>query len=117
MSTVQDAERRRTPRLDLLADYEGHLVTLDEPVHLRQVGQGGMVVATAVPISPTVEHEFRFSLGDRAVHVRTRVIHSRVQVREDVVTYLTGVEFLDPAPEVRALISEFLRAAEATDAR
>lgn len=117
MSATHDPERRRTPRLDLLADCLGHLVTLDEPVHVRQIGEGGMTVATAVPISPTVEHEFRFTLGERAVHIRTRVVHSRVQVRDDVVTYLTGVEFLDPSPDVRAVLADFIRTAQAGDER
>jgi hypothetical protein len=117
MNATHDPERRRTPRVDLLAEYLGHLVTLDEPVHLRQLGEGGMTVATVVPISPTVEHEFRFTIGERAVHVRARVVHSRVLVRDDVVTYLTGLEFLDLSPEILAVLAELIRTAPARDAR
>jgi c-di-GMP-binding flagellar brake protein YcgR len=113
MTASHEPERRRTPRVDLLAEFQGHLVALDEPVHVRQIGEGGMTVATAAPISPTLDHEFRFTLGDQAVHLRTRVVHGRVEVRDDTVTYLTGLEFLDVTPAVREVIAEFIRAERA----
>ena len=102
-------ERRRDRRVDLLADLEGHLITLDEKVQVTQISLGGMTIETSAPLSPRVDHEFRLAIGDRAVHVRAHVVHSRVAVRGDSVSYLAGVQFLDPPPEAQSVIREFIQ--------
>lgn len=101
-------DRRRTVRVDLLADLEGHLVTLDERVQVKQISLAGMTVETSAPLSPRVDHEFRLAIGTHAVHVRARVVHSRVAVRGDTVSYLAGVEFIDAAPDALAVVREFI---------
>jgi len=101
-------ERRRVARVDLLADLQGHLVTLDERIQVRQISPAGMTVETSAPLSPRVDHEFRLAIGSHSVHVRARVVHSRVTVRDDTVSYLAGVEFIDPAPEALAVVREFI---------
>lgn len=102
-------DRRRVPRVDLLADLEGHLVTLDERVQVKQISPAGMTVETSAPLSPRVNHEFRLVIGERSVLVCARVIHSRVKVHHDTVSYLAGVEFVDPAPEAIAVVRELIR--------
>jgi hypothetical protein len=101
-------ERRRVARVDLLADLQGHLVTLDERVQVKQISRAGMTVETSAPLSPRVDHEFRLAIGAPSVHVRAHVVHSRVSVRDDTVSYLAGVEFVDPAPEALAVVQEFI---------
>jgi hypothetical protein len=101
-------DRRRVARVDLLADLQGHLVTLDERVQVRQISPAGMTVETSAPLSPRVDHEFRLAIGTHSVHVRAHVVHSRVTVRDDTVSYLAGVEFVDPAPEALAVVREFI---------
>lgn len=91
-------ERRRYPRIDLLADVQGHLVTLDEQVQVRQLSLGGMTVETTAPLSPRLVHDFRISFGPDAVTVHGRVVHSRVSVDGDCVTYVSGIRFEDPTP-------------------
>lgn len=109
-------ERRQTPRVDLLAEVEGHLITLDERVLVRQLSMGGMVVETSAPLSPRVDHDFRLSVGDRTVTVRACVMHGRVAVDGDVVTYVTGLQFLDPTPDVLTTIRTFVDRIRAGDA-
>jgi hypothetical protein len=109
-------DRRRSPRVDLLADLHGHLVTLDERVLVKQIGKGGMTVETTAPLSPKVEHDFRLTVGSQTVTVKTRVVHSRLSILEDSVTYLAGLEFLAPSAESLAVIGELLARHGATDA-
>jgi hypothetical protein len=92
-------DRRRDLRIDLLADLQGHLITLDEQVGVRQLSLGGMTIETTAPLSPRVVHDFRLGLGELAVIVKGRVMHSRISVREDQVTYLSGVQFIETTPE------------------
>lgn len=103
-------DRRRTPRVDLLADLQGHLVTLDEQVQVKQLSLGGMTVETTAPLSPRVQHDFRISLAESTLTVHGRVVHSRVVIRGDNVSYVAGVEFVDPTPTaqdgIRRIIEE-----------
>ncbi|MGE3842854.1 MAG: hypothetical protein AB7I50_14865 [Vicinamibacterales bacterium] len=102
------ADRRRAPRVDLLANLQGLLVTMDEGVQVKQLGAGGMIVETSRPISARVTHDFRITLGSVTLTVHARVVHSRVLVENDVVTYVAGVEFLDVAPETVVAIEAIL---------
>ena len=106
--TEWQPERRRDRRVDLLADLEGHLITLDEKVQVTQISVGGMTIETSAPLSPRVDHEFRLAIGDHAVHLRAHIVHSRVAVRGDSVSYIAGVQFLDVTPEARLVIGEFI---------
>lgn len=101
-------DRRRDARVDLLADLQGHIVTLDEEVQVRQISRGGMTVETTAPLSPRLVHDFRLSVGERAVVLKGRVMHSRVKIDRDLVTYLAGIQFVDPSPASVAIIGEFL---------
>jgi hypothetical protein len=101
-------ERRRSPRVDLLADLQGHLVTLDERVQVKQIGFGGMTLETTAPLSPRIEHDFRLVVGARSITVRARVVHSRLLISADSVRHVAGLEFLDPSPEALAVIGDVL---------
>lgn len=103
-------ERRRSARVDLLAELQGHVVALDDPVTVRQLGAHGLTVETAVPLSLHGTHGFRICLDDRAVVVQARVRHSRVQLAGDAVRFVAGLEFVDAPPEAEALIRDLLEA-------
>lgn len=108
-------DRRRAPRVDLLADLHGHLVTLDEQVQVKQISLGGMTIETTAPLSPRLVHDFRVTFSDRAVTLRGRVIHGRVAVAGDAVTYVSGVQFVDPPPEALTAVREFVDTLRAGD--
>lgn len=101
-------DRRRELRIDLLADLQGHLITLDEQVTVRQVGLGGMTIETTAPLSPRVVHDFRLTLGGETVIIKGRVMHSRVSVKQDAVTYLSGVQFVDTVPDALDALRRFV---------
>jgi hypothetical protein len=103
-------DRRRTPRVDLLAELQGHIVTLDEQIQVTQLSLGGMTVETMAPLSPRLRHIFRISFQTSAVTLQARVIHSRVVIRGDTVSYVSGIEFVDPSPaailDVQRMVEE-----------
>jgi hypothetical protein len=75
-------ERRQSPRVDLLAELQGRIVTLEE-VRVTQLSLGGMTIETGVPLSPRSSHEFRLSYGNRTAVLKGHVAHSRVKVDGD----------------------------------
>jgi hypothetical protein len=104
-------ERRQRPRVDLLADLHGNVVALDERIQVTQLSIGGMTVEASVPLSTRLQHDFRISDGSSSIQVRGRIVHSRVEVGGDAVTYVAGVEFIDPTPEVLAVIGRIIERA------
>ena len=103
-----EEDRRQTPRVDLLREFQGHLIALDQAVTVQQIGPGGLTVVAAVPLSPTHIHDLRLTLDDEVISVRARVVHSRAVVDSDDVTYVSGLAFVDPPPEALAVIEHFI---------
>ena len=103
-----EEDRRQSPRVDLLRDFQGHLIALDETVTVQQLGPGGLVLAAAVPLSPTQVHDLRLTLDDAVITVRAKVIHTRTVVVRDDVSYVSGMAFVDPPRETLAVIEHFL---------
>ena len=103
-----EEDRRQTPRVDLLREFQGHLIALDEAVIVQQLGPGGLTLVAAVPLSPTHIHDLRLTLDDEVISVRARVVHSRAVVDSDDVTYVSGLAFVDLPPETLAIIEHFI---------
>jgi hypothetical protein len=101
-------ERRRGARVDLLAELQGHVVTLDETITVRQVGPGGLTIETTAPLSARVTHDFRVTVDDRTALVRARLAHSRVQMQGDAVSYLSGLEFVEPSQDAIHILDEIV---------
>ena len=74
-----------------------------------ELSETGMAVETACALLVDSLHEFRLTLARETVVVRGRVAHSRIcDVDRDVVTYLSGVEFVDVSDRTAATIAGFL---------
>jgi c-di-GMP-binding flagellar brake protein YcgR len=80
-----------------------------QPTAIRQMSHGGMQVETGFPLQLDSLHDFRLTLGERSVVVKGRVAHSRISdVDQDIITYRTGVEFIDMSERVAAAIAAFV---------
>ena len=80
-----------------------------QPTAVLQMSHGGMQVETAFPLQLDSLHDFRLTFGDRSVVVKGRVAHSRISdVDQDIVTYRTGVEFIELSDRVKAAIAHFV---------
>ena len=103
-----EEDRRQSPRVDLLREFQGHLMALDEAVTVQQLGPGGLTLLAAVPLSPTHIHDLRLTLDDAVISIRARVVHTRTLIDRDDVSYVSGMAFVDPPSETLAVIDHFL---------
>jgi PilZ domain len=110
---VWEPDRRHSPRIDLLVALRGDLIALNEAARVLQLSAHGMMVETTVPLSPRDAHEFRLTLNGHALQVKTRVVHSRMAVDRDDVTYVSGLEFVEVDPATAGEIAAFIAEHEA----
>lgn len=99
---------RGSERLELLGALGGEVMVF-QPLLIRQISQGGMQVETGFPLHLDSLHDFRLTLGTQSLVVKGRVAHSHISdVDQDVVTYLSGVEFVEPSEPVAVAIAGFI---------
>ena len=103
-----EEDRRQSPRVHLLHEFQGHLIALDEPVTVQQLGPGGVTLVARLPLSPSHIHDLRLTLDEQVISVRARVTNTRALVDSDDVTYVSGMAFVDPSPETVSAIEHFI---------
>src|SRR5688572_15579539 len=96
-ASANPADRRASPRVDVLGDIEGHMVPLGLPVRLMEISSGGFRMETSVMFIAGVVHQFRFTLSDgNQVIVAARVMHSyEFRTPGGTIRYVTGLQFAD----------------------
>ena len=93
---TNSSERRRAPRVDLVGQLQGELVSVDVPIRVREISLGGMSIETAEAFAIDTRHSFILTLGDGAgVFVLGRVAYSRKAADDQGVVFITGIQFLD----------------------
>lgn len=103
-----EPEKRDTERVPILGELQGEVMVF-QPMLIKEISRGGATVETRFPLHLNSLHDLRLTLGDRSVVIKGRVVHSRISdVDQDIVTYRTGVEFVEPSERVAAAIGEFL---------
>jgi hypothetical protein len=106
-------EKRDRERLTVLGDLVGEVMVL-EPMLIREIGTAGATIETRFPLQLDSLHDLRLLLGDRPVIVKGRVVHSHItDVDQDVVTYRTGIEFVEPSDHANHAIAEYLASVRA----
>ena len=106
------AERRRAPRVDLVGQLRGELVSVDVPIVVREISLGGMSVETSQAFDLDSRHRFVLTLGDGAgVFVLGRVAYSRRAEGPQGAIFISGIQFLDddetePGGEVGDLVKQ-----------
>jgi PilZ domain len=109
-----NAQKRDTERILILGDLTGEIMVF-EPLQIKEISRGGASVETRFPLVIDSLHDLRLTLGSRSVVLKGRVAHSRISdVDQEIVTYRSGLEFVEPSEPVRAVIAEFLEAIKAT---
>ena len=97
----------------MLGQLVGEIMVF-EPMAVTELSVKGLAVDTRFPLHLNSLHEMRLTLGSLPVVVKARVIHSHItDVDQDVVTYHSGMEFVELPDRVRTVISEFLAAIQA----
>jgi hypothetical protein len=109
-----ESNKRDTERILILGDLQGEIMVF-EPLQIKEISHGGASVETRFPLAIDSLHQLRLTLGTRSIVLRGRVAHSRISdVDQEMVTYRSGIEFIETSEPVRAVIAEFLETLKAT---
>ncbi len=85
-----------------------------QPMVMTEIGRGGATVETRVPLLLNSLHTVRVTLGDTCVVLQCRVVHSSVaDLDRDTVVFRSGLEFVDPAERVSAVIVDYVESVKA----
>jgi hypothetical protein len=115
---MNDDLKRDTERIELLGGLSGEVMVFQHML-IRQISKGGMQVETGFPLHLDSLHDFRLTLGEQSVVVKGRIAHSHISgVDQDIVTYRSGIEFIEPSAPVAEVIAgfiDYLRQTEITE--
>jgi hypothetical protein len=104
------SDKRDTERLEILGELLGEVMVF-QPMSIKEISNGGAQVETGFPLQLDSLHDFRLTLSDRSVIIKGRVAHCSISdVDQEVVIYRSGIEFIEPAERVAAVVSEFIDA-------
>jgi hypothetical protein len=98
------ADRRATPRLEVLGQLHGYLVSLEVSLVVRDLSAGGFSVESVVPFPPGARHPFRFTASTgMEITVEAVVMHSRPHgLAGGQALYVTGFAFCHDSEHYRA---------------
>ena len=103
-------ETRDTERIAILGELHGEVMVF-QPTTIREISRGGAQVETLFPLHVDSLHEFRLSLGDRSVVVKGRIAHCSISdMDQEIVTYRSGIEFVELSDRVFEVIVDFIDA-------
>ena len=106
-------KQREFERVPMLGQLVGEVMVF-EPMAVTQLSVKGLAVETRVPLHLNSLHDMRLTLRAQPVVVKARVVHCHISdVDQDVVTYYSGLEFVELPDRIRAVIAEFLEAIKA----
>lgn len=101
-------EQRDGERVPVLGELPGEVMVF-APMIIREIGTGGASVDTSFPLHLNSLHDLRLALGSTSIVIKGRVVHSRISdVDQDLVTYRTGLEFVEPSERVLAALTTYL---------
>jgi hypothetical protein len=106
-------DKRVSERVPILGDLQGEMMVF-QPMQVKDISRTGATVETRYPLHLNSLHDIRLMVGTKSVILKGRVVHSRISdVDQDIVTYRTGLEFLEMSDRVAAAIEEFLESLKA----
>jgi len=102
--------KRDEERIQILGELHGE-VMLFEPMAIKEISRGGAQVETGFRLQLDSLHDLRLTLGDRSIVVKGRVVHCSISdVDQELVTYRSGIEFIELSDRVSSVIAGFIDA-------
>lgn len=102
-------DKREGQRLPVLGELRGEIMVF-QPMAITEISVGGATVETRTPLQLDSLHDIRLTLGEVSLVLKARVAHSHIsEVDQDIVTYSSGLEFVEPSDRIRAELEEYLR--------
>src|SRR5262249_57929576 len=75
------------------------------------ISKGGAQIETPFALQLDSLHDFRLSLGDQSIVVKGRIAHCQIgELKEGLILYRTGVEFIEASEHAQSAISHFVDA-------
>ena len=103
-------DRRGDLRFEIIGQLWGTLETV-EPLPLRNVGRGGALVESRLPLSSDSVHGVRLAYDARTATIQARVCHvTPIVSPSGAERYLIGLEFLEPEPAALEQIDNLVAA-------
>jgi len=106
-------DRRRAPRVEVVGRIHGQMVSVGEPITVREISLGGLSFSSASAFPRDAVHEFRLTLGDgSSVLLRGRIVRSQaIATESEPRLFITGVQFIDDdvddnGPSIGGLIDQ-----------
>jgi hypothetical protein len=101
-------DKRDAERVAILGELQGEMMVF-QPMQIKEISVSGVTVETRFPLHIDSLHDIRLLLGETPVILKGRVIHSRISdVDQDIVTYRTGLEFIEPSEHAIGAVAEYL---------
>ena len=107
---MADENKRDNERVPVPSPIHGE-VKVFQPMTILDVSHGGAQIETPFALQLDSLHDFKISLGDRSIVVKGRIAHCHIgELREGVVLYRTGVEFIENSVHVQTALEHFIEA-------
>src|SRR5215471_34180 len=107
---MADKNTRDTERVPVPAPLYGE-VKVYQPMTILNISHGGAQIETVFALQIDSLHDFRLSLGERSIVVKGRIAHCHIgELKEGVVVYRAGVEFIEASGHVQSAIVHFVEA-------
>ena len=110
---MADDNKRDNERVPVPSPIHGE-VKVFQPMTILDVSHGGAQIETPFALQLDSLHDFKISLGNRSIVVKGRIAHCHIgELREGVVLYRTGVEFIENSQHVQTALEHFIEALKA----
>src|SRR3954465_11767576 len=107
---MAEDNKRDNERVAVPAPLSGE-VKVYQPMTILNISRGGAQIETPFALQLDSLHDFRISLGERSIVVKGRIAHCHIgELKEGVVLYRTGVEFIETSGHVQSAIVHFVEA-------
>ena len=111
---MAEDNKRDNERVPVPSPLHGE-VKVFQPMTILDVSHGGAQIETPFALQLDSLHDFRISLGDRSIVVKGRIAHCHIgELREGIVLYRTGVEFIENSGHVQTALEHFVEALKLT---
>jgi hypothetical protein len=112
---MADDNKRDNERVPVPSPIHGE-VKVFQPMTILDVSHGGAHIETPFALQLDSLHDFKISLGTRSIVVKGRIAHCHIgELREGVVLYRTGVEFIENSVHVQTALEHFIEALKAAN--
>src|SRR5262245_21209688 len=107
---MADSNKRDAERVAVPSPLYGE-VKVFQPMTILDISRGGAQIETPFALQLDSLHDFRISLGNQSVVVKGRIAHCHIgELKEEIVLYRTGVEFIEVSGHVQVAIQHFVEA-------